>query len=111
MTLAPTGDMPLSPKYTLFIEAYCMGRNATQAAIAAGYSPKTAHVQGSRMLRNIKISSNIEGRLQDHRKRCNVTMETLTAELEKARLLAMKANKPSAAVRAITAKAKLHGYI
>ena len=57
MTLAPTGDMPLSPKYTLFIEAYCMGRNATQAAIAAGYSPKTAHVQGSRMLTNIIIST------------------------------------------------------
>ena len=111
MILAPTGDMPLSPKYTLFIEAYCMGRNATQAAIAAGYSPKTAHVQGSRMLTNVKVSSNIEDRLQDHRERCNVTMETLTAELEETRLLAMKAGKPTAAVKAITAKAKLHGFI
>ena len=104
-------ELLLPPRQAHFVEAYCMGQNATKAAMAAGYSIKTAHVQGSRMLRNVKISSNIEGRLQDHRKRCNVTMETLTAELEKARLLAMKANKPSAAVRAITAKAKLHGFV
>ena len=50
-------------------------------------------------------------RLQDHRERCSVTVETLTAELEEARLLAMQANRPSAAVRAIMAIAKLHGFI
>ena len=104
-------DVPLSPKHTHFVEAYCMGKTATQAAIGAGYSPKTAHVQGSRMLRNVKILSRIEDRLQDHRERCGVTVETLTAELEEARLLAMKANRPSAAVRAIMAIAKLHGFI
>ena len=38
-----------------FVEAYCMGHNATKAAKAAGYSIKTTHVQGSRMLRNVKI--------------------------------------------------------
>ena len=104
-------DVPLSPKHTLFVEAYCMGKTATQAAIGAGYSLKTAHVQGSRMLRNVKVLSRIEDRLQDHRDRCGVTVETLTAELEEARALAMRANRPSAAVRAIMAIAKLHRFI
>ena len=65
--------------------------------MAAGYSIKTAHVQGNRMLRNVKILSKIEGRLQDHQRRCSITVDTLTAELEEARTLAMKKNKPAAA--------------
>ena len=104
-------DVPLSPKHTLFVEAYCMGETATKAAIGAGYSLKTAHVQGSRMLRNVKVLSKIKDRIQDHRERCSITVDTLTAELEEARLLAMKANRPSAAIRAIMAIAKLHGFI
>ena len=44
----------------------------------------------------------------NHRERCSITVDNLTAELEEARLLAMKANRPSAAVRATIAKAKLH---
>ena len=43
-----------------------------------------------------------------HRERCSITVDNLTAELEEARLLAMKANRPSVAVRAIMAMAKLH---
>ena len=88
-----------------------MGHNATKAAKAAGYSIKTAHVQGSRMLRNVKILAEIGDRLQDHRERCSITVATLTAELEESRLLAVKANRPSAAVRATIAKAKLHRLV
>ncbi len=38
----------------LFIDEYLRGRksNATKAAIAAGYSPKSAHVQASQLLKN-----------------------------------------------------------
>jgi len=43
-----------------------------------------------------------------YRERCSITVDNLTAELEEARLLAVKANRPSAAVRATIAKAKLH---
>ena len=81
-------ERPLPPRQAHFVEAYCMGQNATKAAMAAGYSIKTAHVQGSRMLRNIKVLSKIEDRLQDYRERCSMTVDTLVAELEEARLLA-----------------------
>ena len=104
-------ELLLPPRQAHFVEAYCMGQNATKAAMAAGYSIKTAHVQGSRMLRNLKILSKIEDRLQDHQRRCSITVDTLTAELEEARTLAMKTNKPAAAVRAIMAMAKLHRLV
>ena len=46
----------MSHKHARFVAEYFKnGRNGTQAAIAAGYSPKTAHVQASRMLRNVKV--------------------------------------------------------
>ena len=111
MPPSPSQDTPLPPRHILFIEAFCMGENATQAAIGAGYSPKTAHVQGSRMLSNVKILSQIKDRMLDHRERCSITVDNLTAELEEVRLLAIKANRPSAAVRATIAKAKLHRLV
>ena len=104
-------ELLLPPRQAHFVETYCMGQNATKAAMAAGYSIKTAHVQGSRMLKNVKILSKIEDRMLVHRERCSITVDTLTAELEEARLLAMKANKPAAAVRAIMAMAKLHRLV
>ena len=91
-------ELLLPPRQAHFVEAYCMGQNATKAAMAAGNSIKTAHVQGIRMLKNIKILSKIEDRLQDHQKRCSITVDTLTAELEEARTLAMMTNKPAAAI-------------
>ncbi len=49
----------LTPKQKLFIREYCRDLNATRAAIAAGYSENGAAVQGNRLLRNAKISSEI----------------------------------------------------
>ena len=77
-----------------------MGHNATKAAMAAGFSNKTVQVQGSRMLKNVKVLSKLEDRLLDHRERCS-----MTAELEEARTMAMMTNKPAADGRAIMAMA------
>ena len=49
--------------------------------------------------------------MQDHQRRCSITVDMLTAELEEAKTLAMKTNKPAAAVRAIMAMAKLHRLV
>jgi phage terminase small subunit len=91
-------ELLLPPRQAHFVEAYCMGQNATKAAMAAGYSIKTAHVQESRMLKNVKVLSKIEDRMLVHRERCSITVDTLTAELEEARTLAMMTNKPAAAI-------------
>ncbi len=46
----------LRPQMMLFVTEYLRnGNNATQAAIAAGYSEKTAASQGSRLLKSVEI--------------------------------------------------------
>lgn len=47
----------LLPKQAAFVAEYLIDGNATQAAIRAGYSPKTAHVIGQENLRKPAIAS------------------------------------------------------
>jgi phage terminase small subunit len=47
--------MALTPKQERFIHEYLVDCNGTQAAIRAGYSPKTANEQASRLLTNVSI--------------------------------------------------------
>ncbi|MFI3175631.1 MAG: terminase small subunit [Bacillota bacterium] len=54
----------MSPKQKRFCEEYLANSNATQAAIVAGYSPKTARSQGQRMLTNVDIKNYIDGRMK-----------------------------------------------
>lgn len=51
---------PLTPKQALFVREYLIDLNATQAAIRAGYSEKTAGQQGERLLKNVEIAEAIE---------------------------------------------------
>lgn len=50
----------LTDKQEMFIKEYLVDLNATQAAIRAGYSEKTANAQGSRLLANVNIRAHIE---------------------------------------------------
>lgn len=43
----------LTSKQRRFVENYLLDLNATQAAIRAGYSQKTARQQGHRLLTNV----------------------------------------------------------
>lgn len=52
--------MALTPKQKAFAEEYLLDLNATQAAIRAGYSEKTANREGSRLLSNVDIQKLIE---------------------------------------------------
>lgn len=46
--------MALTEKQQLFFKEYLIDSNATQAAIRAGYSKKTAYSQGQRLLKNVE---------------------------------------------------------
>lgn len=46
----------LTPKQARFVAEYLVDLNATQAAIRAGYSAKTANEQGSRLLANASVA-------------------------------------------------------
>ncbi|WP_446662964.1 terminase small subunit [Geobacillus sp. CCR] len=50
----------LTEKQRLFCIYYVKNFNATQAAIKAGYAPESAHVEGSRLLRNAKVAAEIK---------------------------------------------------
>ena len=53
----------LTPQQQRFVAEYLIDLNGTQAAVRAGYSPKTAAVQASRLLSLIKIDEAVrEGR-------------------------------------------------
>lgn len=54
--------MALTPKQELFALEYLKDLNGTQAAIRAGYSPKTAQEQASRLLSNPMVSAFIAER-------------------------------------------------
>ncbi|CNJ37952.1 terminase small subunit [Yersinia rohdei] len=51
----------LTDKQELFAREYLKDLNATQAAIRAGYSEKTANEQASRLLANVNIQSFVAG--------------------------------------------------
>lgn len=46
--------MALNDRQMLFFKEYIVDSNATQAAIRAGYSKKTAYSQGQRLLKNVE---------------------------------------------------------
>jgi hypothetical protein len=55
---------PAPPAVEIFVAEYLVDLNATRAAIAIGYSKKCAHMQGSRLLRNVKVAEEIERKIR-----------------------------------------------
>lgn len=53
--------MALTPKQRRFVDEYLVDLNATQAAIRAGYSKRTAASQGERLLRNVEVARALQG--------------------------------------------------
>ena len=73
----------LTEKQRLFVEEYLIDMNATQAEIRAGYSAKTADVQGSRMLGNVKVQQAIAEAMAKRSKRTGVNQDRVVLELAK----------------------------
>ena len=48
-----------------FADEYIISKNATQSAIVAGYSEKTAYSIGQRLLKNVEISEYIKKRTEE----------------------------------------------
>ena len=54
------GGLPMTAKQKRFCNEYLIDCNATQAAIRAGYSAKTAYSVGQRMLKNVEVKKYID---------------------------------------------------
>lgn len=71
----------MTPKQTKFVEEYLVDLNATQAAIRAGYSARTAQEQSSRLLSNVMVRAAINERQAEVAKDTNLTVASITAKL------------------------------
>ena len=57
--------LELTKKQRKFADEYLIDCNGTQAAIRAGYSPKTANEQAAKLMANKKISNYISNKLDE----------------------------------------------
>jgi len=74
-------DRPLTPRQQRFVDEYIVSLNATQAAIKAGYSTKTAEVQGSRLLRNVQVSKGVAQGMTERAEAHGITEARVLGEL------------------------------
>ena len=79
----------LTEKQQRFVDEYLIDLNATQAAIRAGYSAKTADQQGSRLLTNVKVQQAIAERMAERSKRTGINQDRVVLELAKIALVNM----------------------
>jgi phage terminase small subunit len=69
-------------KKEIFAEEYAVDSNATQAAIRAGYSKRTAYSQGSRLLRDPGVRAGINTEQERHAQRVDVQVDEIVAGLK-----------------------------
>ena len=65
----------LTPKQQRFVDEYLIDLNATQAAIRAGYSEKTAQQTGSRLLLNVVIQAAIAKAQEKRSERTEISQD------------------------------------
>lgn len=75
--------MALNDKQRRFAEEYLIDLNATQAAIRAEYSEKTAYSQGQRLLKNDEVQALVQELMAARAKRTEITADNVLAELAK----------------------------
>lgn len=71
----------LTDKQKKFVEEYLIDLNATQSAIRAGYSPKTANEQGARLLTNVSIQEAISKAMAERSRRTGINQDRIVQEL------------------------------
>ena len=52
-------ETPLTPRHEAFCQYFVLGGNATYAARAAGYAPKSCNNQGYRLMRRPRIRARV----------------------------------------------------
>ncbi|MDQ1187013.1 terminase small subunit [Agrobacterium larrymoorei] len=72
---------PLNPRQRLFVEEYLVDLNASQAAIRAGYSCKTAKVLGSILLKKVQVMEAVEQAKRERSERTQIHADWLLSRL------------------------------
>lgn len=72
--------MALTAKQERFVQEYLVDLNATQAAIRAGYSARTANEQGARLLANASIQNELQDAISKRMERTEITQDRVLQE-------------------------------
>ena len=75
--------LKLTAKQQRFCEEYVIDSNATQAAIRAGYSEKTAQPASSRLLSNVMVAKRIRELTQKQSERADMAASEVRQEAER----------------------------
>lgn len=73
--------MALTAKQAQFVKEYLIDLNATQAAIRAGYSEKTAYAVGHENLRKPEIAAAIQSKMDGRSQRLEITSDRVLQEI------------------------------
>jgi phage terminase small subunit len=65
----------LSAKHKLFAAEYLKDRNATRAALSAGYSKRTAYSQGQRLLKHVEVSEYLQKKSDRHLEKLDISVD------------------------------------
>lgn len=90
----------LTPKQAAFVQEYLLDLNATQAAIRAGYSPRTASFIGHENLRKPNIAAAIASAQAERSERLNITADEVLRGLHAEATLTGEGSSHSARVTA-----------
>lgn len=71
----------LNEKQMRFVNEYLLDLNATQAAIRAGYSAKTAYAQGQRLLKHVEVAAYLQGQKTARSEKTGIDAEWLLRRL------------------------------
>ena len=108
-------EIKLTPKQEKFCQVYIETGNASEAYRQAynteKMKPESVNSKGYQLLQQVQITARLDELRAEHKKRHEITVDTLVAELEEARKLAFETDKAAAAVQATMGKAKLLGLV
>jgi phage terminase small subunit len=65
-----------------FVQEYLVDLNGTQAAIRAGYSPRSADVTASRLLGNARVAAAVQAAMDERARRVGMTADEVLRELK-----------------------------
>lgn len=98
---------PLNSRQERFCRAYLAFPNATHAAKSAGYNPRSAAMQGSRLLTRPDVRARLRAMQSDVAERTCARTDALLAKLESVFQRALEFHQFHAAGKAVEAQARL----
>ena len=102
----PKHSNSLNARQTAFVQEYLIDKNATQAAIRAGYSKRTAKSQGQRLLTHVDIDRLVTNELAKMSEDAGITAEAVIVTIKRLLKTAEDKGNVHAALKACDMLAK-----